>query len=114
MPTPRIYRADAIVLKASDFGEADRALTLFTAEHGKIRAIAKGARRPGSRLGGPGDVLTHSQLRLAKSRIFVVVPQAHKPHAFLFLHAYLRRPRPAAHLVELCAPMTEEGPAEVP
>ena len=49
MPRERTFRLEAIVLKRSDFGEADRLLTLFSREQGKLRAIAKGARKPQSR-----------------------------------------------------------------
>lgn len=47
MPT---YRAEAVVLRARDLGEADKLLTLFARGHGKIRAVARGARRTKSRL----------------------------------------------------------------
>ena len=52
MPIPRRYTTDAIVLSRFDLGEADRVLTLITPTGGKLKAIAKGVRRPTSRLGG--------------------------------------------------------------
>ena len=48
----RSFRADAIVLKHQDYGEADRILTLYTRQRGKVRAIAKGVRKVRSRKGG--------------------------------------------------------------
>ncbi len=48
----RTFRTEAIVLRRKDFGEADRILTLFTPELGKIRALAKGIRKPASRKAG--------------------------------------------------------------
>ena len=51
MPIPRRYTTDAIVLSRFDLGEADRVLTLITPTGGKLKAIAKGVRRPTSRLG---------------------------------------------------------------
>ena len=50
VPGRRLYVTDAIVLSRFDFGEADRILTLLTPELGKIKAIAKGIRRPASRI----------------------------------------------------------------
>ena len=41
----RSFRAEAIVLRHRNMGEADRLLTLYTREQGKVRAIAKGARK---------------------------------------------------------------------
>jgi hypothetical protein len=48
----RLYVTDAIVLSRFDYGEADRILTILTPGLGKIKAIAKGIRRPTSRIGG--------------------------------------------------------------
>ena len=39
------YRDEAIVLRTHKLGEADRIITLLTAEHGQVRAVAKGVRR---------------------------------------------------------------------
>ena len=49
MPT---YRDEAIVLRTQKLGEADRIITLLTRTHGRVRAVAKGLRKPGSRFGG--------------------------------------------------------------
>lgn len=53
------YRDDAVVLRTQQLGEADRIVTMLTRRHGKIRAVAKGVRRTGSRFGArlePGMV----------------------------------------------------------
>ena len=41
----RSYRVDSIVLKHLDYGEADRILTLYTRQKGKLKVIAKGVRK---------------------------------------------------------------------
>jgi len=41
----RTFRATAVVLRHIGYGEADRILTLYTLEKGKIQAIAKGVRK---------------------------------------------------------------------
>lgn len=46
------YREQGIVLRTIKLGETDRILTLLTPGRGKVRAVAKGVRRPGSRFGG--------------------------------------------------------------
>ena len=114
MRSQRVYRADAVVLKASDFGEADKALTLFTLQHGKLRAIAKGARRPGSRLGGHVDVLTHANLMLARGRNFEIVTQAETVEPFLRLRDDLWRASLGYQLAELVDRMTEEAHEDGP
>ena len=57
-----------MVLRKLDYGEADRIFTLLTREHGKVGAIAKGARRPESRLGPSLELYSHVDLLLAKGR----------------------------------------------
>jgi DNA repair protein RecO (recombination protein O) len=48
---PGPLRTDAIVLRSIRYGEADRILHLYTPDHGRVSAIAKGARRARSRFG---------------------------------------------------------------
>ncbi len=50
MPAP--VRDLAIVLRRTDYGEADRILQFLTSAHGKIGVIAKGVRREKSKLAG--------------------------------------------------------------
>jgi DNA repair protein RecO (recombination protein O) len=45
-------KTEAVVLRSIRYGEADRILHLYSANKGRIGAIAKGARRPKSRFGG--------------------------------------------------------------
>ena len=56
------------MLRKLDYGEADRIFTLLTANHGKVGAIAKGVRRPESRLGPPLELYSHVDVLLAKGR----------------------------------------------
>jgi DNA repair protein RecO (recombination protein O) len=105
----RLYRVEAIVLKRSDYGEADRLLTLYTPDLGKIRAIAKGARKPSSRKSGHVELFTHSALLLAKGRNLDIVTQADTLDAFLPLREDLERLGFAYYLAELVDQFAEEG-----
>lgn len=49
---PGKFKTEAIVLRSIRYGEADRVLHLYSANRGRIGAIAKGVRRPRSRFGG--------------------------------------------------------------
>src|SRR2546425_8337832 len=62
------YRDRAVVLRKLDYGEADRIFTLLTREHGKVGAIAKGVRRPTSKLGPSLELYGHVDVLLAKGR----------------------------------------------
>lgn len=57
-----IHNVEAIVLRQYPLAEADRIIVLFSREHGKIRAVAKGARKPRNRLGGSLEPL--NQVRI--------------------------------------------------
>jgi DNA repair protein RecO (recombination protein O) len=58
----------AIILRRTDFGEADRILTLITPDHGKIRLMAKGVRRPKSKLAGGIELFSVSKISYIKGR----------------------------------------------
>src|SRR5205814_9213668 len=75
MPT---YQADAVVLHRLDYGDADRILTLLTREHGKLAAIAKGARRSKTRDGSSLDLFGRSRMMLAKGKNLDVVAQVER------------------------------------
>lgn len=58
----------AIVLSRTDFGEADRILTLLTPEYGKLRVMAKGVRRVKSKLAGGIELFSVSDIAFIKGR----------------------------------------------
>jgi len=104
----RSFRASAVVLRHSDWGEADRLLTLYTREQGKVRAIAKGARKVTSRKAGHLEPFTHVTLQLAKGRDLFIVTQAETVNAFLPLREDLVKTGYAAYLLELIDRFTYE------
>src|SRR5690349_1394799 len=61
---PRSYSTEAVVLRSIRFGEADRVLHLYTADRGRIGAVAKGVRKTKSRFGGRLEPLSHVELQL--------------------------------------------------
>ncbi|WP_419931820.1 DNA repair protein RecO [Candidatus Poriferisodalis sp.] len=62
------YRDRGIVLRTTKLGEADRIITVITSGHGKVRAVAKGARRTRSKLAGHVEPLRHVDLQLYRGR----------------------------------------------
>ncbi len=60
----RSTKTDAIVLRSMRYGEADRILHLYTADRGRVGAIAKGVRKTKSRFGGRLEPLSHVELLL--------------------------------------------------
>lgn len=96
-----VSRAEAVILRRSDFGEADRLVTLYTRELGKLRAIAKGVRRPTSRLGGHLELFTHSRVMLAHGRDLAIITQAETIDSFIGLRDDLLRAALACYAAEL-------------
>ena len=114
MPIPRRYTTEAIVLSRFDFGEADRILTLITPGFGKIKVIAKGIRRPTSRIGGSLEPFAELNVALARGRTFEVVTQVVVEHAWLSLRDSLESAATAWYLAELADRSLEERTAAEP
>ena len=53
---------NAIVIRSHDYGESDRIITFFTKDFGKIKGIAKGARRSKKRFQNALDLFSHLRL----------------------------------------------------
>ena len=110
MHAEHTLRVEAVVLRHSDWGEADRLLTLFSRERGKLRCIAKGVRRLRSRKAGHLEPFTHAALLLARGRDFWIVTQAETLDAYLPLREDLVRTGYAAYVIELIDRFTyDEG-----
>jgi DNA repair protein RecO (recombination protein O) len=97
----RLYRARGIVLRRQDLGEADRILTLFTAEHGKRRVVAKGTRRVSSRIAGHLEPFTAVRVLIARTRGLDIVSQVETIAAFSDLRAHEAAIASAGYFAEL-------------
>ena len=71
-----VYRDHAVVLRTYRLGEADRIVVLLTAEHGKIRAVARGVRKTGSKFGSRLEPGSHVAVLIAEGRDLDAVAQA--------------------------------------
>jgi DNA repair protein RecO (recombination protein O) len=100
-PRPRVYKTEAIVLRTMDLGEADRVLTVLTPRLGKLRVIAKGVRRPRSRIGGGLQPFSDVQLVLAVGRTWDVVTSSSLEDPHLGLRNDLHSTAAAWYVVEL-------------
>ncbi|MHB8993110.1 MAG: DNA repair protein RecO [Chloroflexota bacterium] len=105
---PRVYRTKGVVLKRIDLGEADKILTIYTSTNGKLRAVAKGVRRPSSRLGGHVDEFAYSDMLLARGRELDVVTQSQTLDPFRRMREELWRTSYGYYVTELVDSFTEE------
>jgi len=114
MSKPRNYQTEAIIIKKIKLGEADRILTLYTPHLGKIQAVAKGVRRPRSKMAGHLELLTHSQVSLARGRNLDTVTGSQTINSFLPLKSDLQLTSYALYAVELIELFTVDNDENYP
>jgi DNA repair protein RecO (recombination protein O) len=114
MPKPRNYQTEAIVIKKTKLGEADRILTLYTPHLGKIQAVAKGVRRPRSKMSGHLELLTHSLISLARGKNIDTVTGTQTINSFLPLKSDLRLISYALYVTELVNQFTADNAEDYP
>jgi len=72
----RSFITECLVLKSTNYKEADKILTLFTKNCGKVNAIAKGVRKVTSRKAGSLDIFDYSKISLVEWHDFYIISQA--------------------------------------
>ena len=103
------YKTEGVILKRSNYGEADRILTVYTKHYGKIRAIAKGVRKITSRKGGNLELFNHCVLFLAEGRNLDIITEVQVVNSFSRLSPDLEKTASAFYLVELVDQLTPVG-----
>ena len=91
------------MLRRMELGEADRILTLLTDRFGKMRAIAKGVRRPTSRLGPHLELFTQASLMISRGRDLDLVTSAEA----IELNAGIRKDLDALGITSHCVELVD-------
>ena len=110
-----LQTTEAIVIGGHNLGEADRIIPFFTRRLGKVRAVAKGARRVRTRFGGTLELFTLGQLVFFEwpNRTLHRINEFSVIEPFAPLKADLERLSLGAYLVELAgAAVEDEEPNE--
>ena len=105
---PGIYKDEGVVLKTIKLGEADRIVTLFTRDNGKVRAVAKGVRKTKSRFGGRLEPFTRVALIVYRGRSLDTITAADILTPNKGVRATFERLTAAAALTELVDKITPE------
>ena len=108
MSKPRTYQTEAVIIKKTKLGEADRILTLYTPDLGKIQAVAKGVRRPKSKMAGHLELLTHSLVSLARGRNLDTITGSQTINSFLTLKSDFGLTSYALYVTELVNQFTAD------
>ncbi len=104
-----LFRDRGVVLRTYRLGEADRIVVLLTEEHGKVRAVAKGVRRTGSKFGSRLEPLSHVALLLWQGRGELdVVNQAEVLDHFRTVREDLDRMARGLSLLEVADQLAQE------
>lgn len=115
---PHTYTTDAVVLRLTDCGEADRIVTLLTAARGKLRALAPGARRSKRRYGAALAPFGYGEATLRERRggdpgdRLPVLEGLYGARGFPNLTLDLSRLSHASYACELCQSLCPESVPE--
>ena len=111
----RLYRTEAIIIRATNVGEADRILTIYTRDRGKLKVVAKGVRRTTSRLSGNVDIFTQTRLLIARGRNLDLITQSEPVKIFRNLNGEdIKLYAAAKYIVDLLDRLTEENSENFP
>lgn len=104
-----LEKVEGVVIRTRDLGEADRIVSLYTREKGKIRAVAKGARRPRNRFASLAQVLVHGRFGVFQSKGLGTLSQGELIASFKMIRTDLLKMAYALFIAELYDHMMEEG-----
>ncbi|MCC5638946.1 DNA repair protein RecO [Nostoc sp. CHAB 5844] len=111
----KTYKATGINLKTQVLGESDRIVTILTREFGLIRAVAPGARKHNSSLGGRSGMFVVNELLIAKGRSLDKITQAQTLKTYPGLAKDLGKLAAGQYLAEiaLCQALSEQPQEEL-
>lgn len=105
----RNFKTEAIIIRRRNIGEADRILTVFTKDYGKMQIKASGVRKIISRRSAHVELLNHSMLTLYKGPTSSVLTEAQTFESFSSIKNDLQRIGFAYHICELIDGLCPEG-----
>ena len=111
MPVPAAEHTHALILRAVDVGESDRIVHLLVPDHGRVTAVAKGARRSTKRFSGTLDLFNHLRVSLHRRRGSAIgrLDQAVLVRHYAPLRCDSARFALACYLLELLDRLAPEG-----
>ena len=105
----RTFKAEGVVIRRQDFGEADRILTIFTKRYGKVRVLAKGVRRIKSRRGPHVELFNRAIFFIHSGRTFDILTEIQVQDVFPRIRKNLELIGLAYYVCELIDSLCAEG-----
>lgn len=106
-----VFTTEGIIIHRSNFGEADRLLTIMTPYKGKIKVIAKGVRRITSRRGGNVELLNKAKLHIFQGKGMPILTEALALSAYPKIKGDLILSSYGSHIMELVVRLLPEEQA---
>lgn len=104
-----LYHVEGLVVRAMDYKESDKIVTVFSREHGKLRFVANGVRKVKSRYGSACQQFTHGHFSFYLNKQLGTLRHAEVIHSFYDVRANLDRAAFAAYVAELLDVMTHDA-----
>lgn len=103
------YKSEGIVLKRTNFGEADKIVTVYSKHYGKITLLAKGIRRMTSRKRGSLEVFNQVSFFAVKGKGMDIITETELTESFSSWRKNLQKVACAYQLCEMVDKLTAEG-----
>ncbi len=104
----RTYSDEGIVLARRNFGEADRILSIYTKNHGRVSTIAKGIRRTTSRKRGHLEIFSYIRFQISDSRGIGILTEVETINSFEKIRKDLKKVSLAYFFTEVVGKITHE------
>ena len=102
-------QTEGLVLREVQIGEADKLLTILTRQMGLVSALARGAKRKGSRLTGCAQLLTYARFTLFESKDKYTIDEAECIDFFIGLRSDIELLSLGSYFVQLLQMLADEG-----
>lgn len=107
-----LHKWEGIVLKARAYSESNKIVTLLTREAGKVAVMARGAKKPTSRLAAITQPFMHALFLVQRTSGMGTLQQGEHLHAMRTLQTDIRASAYASYVCELVDRLLEEGEAQ--
>jgi len=105
----KLYKADAIILSRKNYGEADRIITVFTRQYGKLHLLAKGVRKTASRRGPHLEIFSRVQFLIRRGSGMDTISDVDPIDVFEHIRTDLSRVGVAFFYCELIIKLLADG-----
>lgn len=105
----RSYSDEGIILARRNYGEADRILSIYTRNHGRMAYLAKGVRRSNSKKRGHLEVFSRISFQASRGKGLDLITEVETLENFNSIRQNLKRVSLAYYLLEVVGRMTREA-----